>query len=134
MCLLHVQHKHSLYCTCHSTQLLVDGRQKNNVSVTWPCMSQEMNEQDERTRFLQIWMTPDRRGHRPQYGSSKYSKADRHNKLLHILGGTGTMPSWETATAGAGISLHQVTLSNMFAGLLLSLMCLSVTAVPEQVL
>ena len=69
---------------------------------------QEMNEKDERTRFLQIWMTPDRRGHKPQYGSSKYSTADRHNKLLQILGGTQTMPAWETAASGAGITLHQV--------------------------
>ena len=69
---------------------------------------QELNEKDERTRFLQIWMTPDRRGHKPQYGSSKYSKADRHNKLLQILGGTQPMPAWETATSGAGITLHQV--------------------------
>lgn len=68
-----------------------------------------MNEKNERTRFLQIWMTPDRRGHKPQYGSSQYSKADRHNKLLHILGGTGTMPAWETATTGSAIKLHQVT-------------------------
>ncbi|KAL0050358.1 hypothetical protein WJX82_009631 [Trebouxia sp. C0006] len=67
----------------------------------------EMNEKDERTRFLQIWMTPDRRGHKPQYGSSKYSTADRHNKLLQILGGTQTMPAWETAASGAGITLHQ---------------------------
>ncbi|KAL3162869.1 hypothetical protein ABBQ32_009320 [Trebouxia sp. C0010 RCD-2024] len=67
----------------------------------------EMNEQPERTRFLQIWMTPDKRGHKPQYGSSKYSKSDRQNKLLHILGGTGTMPSWKTVTPGAGIALHQ---------------------------
>ena len=68
-----------------------------------------MNEKDERTRFLQIWMTPDRRGHKPQYGSSKYSKGDRHNRLLQILGGTGSMPAWKTASPGAGIMLHQVS-------------------------
>ena len=76
--------------------------------VTCISGSQEMNEKDELTRFLQIWMTPDRRGHKPQYGSSVYSKADRHNKLLQILGGSGAMPSWETASPGAGITLHQV--------------------------
>lgn len=67
-----------------------------------------MNEKDVRTRFLQIWMNPDRRGHKPQYGSSEYSKADRHNKLLHLLGGTGQLPEWDNVQKGAGISLHQV--------------------------
>ena len=69
-----------------------------------------MNEKDERTRFLQVWMTPDKRGHKPQYGSSQYSSTDRHNKLLHILGGTGSMPNWETASSKASIQLHQVCL------------------------
>ena len=41
---------------------------------------QEMNEGSEICRFLQIWVMPDRRGHKPQYGSSKYTKEDRHNR------------------------------------------------------
>lgn len=81
------------------------------VNMSRQYILQEMNEQGERTRFLQIWMTPNRHGHKPQYGSSIYSKSDRQNKLLHILGGTGTMPAWKTATPGAGISLHQASLS-----------------------
>ena len=81
---------------------------------------QEMNEKDERTRFLQIWMNPDKRGHKPQYGSSEYSKTDRHNKLLHVLGGTGQLPSWDNIQKGAGINLHQdanVFVSEADAGL-----------------
>lgn len=103
-------------CGCHRIQVTFSCFLRTVFGVTTLqdysiCLLQEMNEQDERTHFLQIWMTPDKRGHKPQYGSSTYSKADRNNKLLHILGGTGTMPAWKTATPGAGISLHQVSLS-----------------------
>lgn len=58
---------------------------------------------------LQVWITPDRRGHEPQYGSSSYEKAERHNKLLHILGGTGAVPAWPGLSKGRCISLHQVS-------------------------
>ena len=53
-------------------------------------------------------MTPDERGHTPQYGSARYETADRHNRLLHLLGGTGEVPSWPTVhRAGQCIQLHQ---------------------------
>ena len=46
----------------------------------------EMNEsKDKILRFLQIWIMPASRGLKTQYGSKKYKKADRHNKLLHIV-------------------------------------------------
>ncbi|KAL4434154.1 hypothetical protein ABPG75_000595 [Micractinium tetrahymenae] len=67
----------------------------------------EMNDGDKTCRFLQVWITPDRRGHEPQYGSSSYDKADRHNKLLHILGGTGAVPAWPGLQKGRCITLHQ---------------------------
>ena len=80
----------------------------NDTALTIAALPQEMNDADVRTRFLQIWMTPDQRGHKPQYGSSEYQKADRHNKLLHLLGGTGQVPDWDNVQNGAGIVLHQV--------------------------
>ena len=40
-------------------------------------MSQEMNEDDETCRFLQIWISPASKGHTPQYGSTPYRKEDR---------------------------------------------------------
>lgn len=60
-------------------------------------------------RFLQIWLLPDRRGHEPQYGSVRFSKEDRHNKLLLILGGSGEVPEWPNVRQpGQVIRLHQV--------------------------
>ncbi|PNH09578.1 hypothetical protein TSOC_003814 [Tetrabaena socialis] len=67
----------------------------------------EMNDSSDTCRFLQLWITPDRRGHAPQYGSSIYSKADRHNRLLHILGGTGQAPAWPQSHSPNSIHLHQ---------------------------
>jgi quercetin 2,3-dioxygenase len=67
----------------------------------------EMNDGDKTCRFLQVWITPDRSGHQPQYGSSRYTNTDRKNTLLHILGGTGTLPKWNNITEGKCINLHQ---------------------------
>ena len=69
---------------------------------------QEFNHDKETVRSLQIWMTPDRKGHTPQYGSNRYTKEDRHNKLLLILGGNSPAPSWQGIAQGKGIRLHQV--------------------------
>lgn len=51
---------------------------------------------------------PDRRGHTPQYGSARYEPEDRHNRLLHLLGGTGAVPDWKNVQKGQCIKLHQV--------------------------
>ncbi|KAL4860075.1 putative quercetin 2 [Chlorella vulgaris] len=67
----------------------------------------EMNDGDATCRFLQVWVTPDRTGHPPQYGSATYEKQDRHNKLLHLLGGTGAVPQWSGIQPGQCIKLHQ---------------------------
>ncbi|KAG2483008.1 hypothetical protein HYH03_018088 [Edaphochlamys debaryana] len=67
----------------------------------------EMNDGDAVCRFLQIWLTPDRRGHKPQYGSSRYSKADRHNRLLQILGGTSTPPQWAGSHCPDTVKVNQ---------------------------
>lgn len=71
------------------------------------CM-QEFNHDKQTVRSLQIWMTPDRKGHTPQYGSNRYTKEDRHNRLLLILGGSKEVPSWNGIAVGKGIKLHQV--------------------------
>lgn len=67
----------------------------------------EMNDHDETCRFIQTWILPDERGHTPQYGSSTYDKADRHNRLLHILGGTGPAPAWPGLHSREAIRLNQ---------------------------
>lgn len=69
---------------------------------------QEFNHDKETVRSLQIWMTPDRKGHTPQYGSNRYTAEDRHNRLLLILGGSKEVPSWNGVALGKGIKLHQV--------------------------
>lgn len=38
----------------------------------------------------------------------RYEKQHRHNKLLHLLGGTGAVPQWKGIEAGEAIALHQV--------------------------
>lgn len=59
----------------------------------------EMNEsKDKALRFLQIWILPSSRGLKTQYGSKKYKKAERHNKLLHVAAG---------GDADGAIKIHQ---------------------------
>ena len=81
---------------------------RNPQSVNEILALQEFNHDKETVRSLQIWMTPDRKGHTPQYGSSRYTADDRHNKLLLILGGSKDTPTWDGIAPGKGIRLHQV--------------------------
>ncbi|KAF6258903.1 RmlC-like cupin [Scenedesmus sp. NREL 46B-D3] len=71
----------------------------------------EMNDHDETCRFIQVWLTPDTTAPgygEPKYGSTRYTKADRHNQLLHMLSGTGPSPAWHSVNGGmAPIRLHQ---------------------------
>ena len=45
----------------------------------------EHNFGDHTTRILQIWLYPDRLGHKPQYGEFKFDWEPRHNKWFHIV-------------------------------------------------
>jgi redox-sensitive bicupin YhaK (pirin superfamily) len=46
----------------------------------------EMNNHDASCRFLQIWIMPPEAGLEVRYGNQKFTKADRENRLLHIVG------------------------------------------------
>ncbi len=46
----------------------------------------ELNEQDEWTRFLQIWILPPENGLPIRYENRKFEPAERHNRLLQIVG------------------------------------------------
>uniref|UniRef100_A0A383VZA5 Pirin N-terminal domain-containing protein n=1 Tax=Tetradesmus obliquus TaxID=3088 RepID=A0A383VZA5_TETOB len=71
----------------------------------------EMNDHDETCRFIQVWFTPDSKAPgygSPKYGSSCYTKADRHNQLLHMLSGTGPSPAWPAVNSSKDpIQLYQ---------------------------
>lgn len=45
----------------------------------------EQNIGDETIRSLQIWILPDKKGHKPAYGDYKYKEEDRKNKWLNIV-------------------------------------------------
>lgn len=45
----------------------------------------EMNNGNDLLRFLQIWIKPNARSLKPNYGSRVYRKEERHNKLQHVL-------------------------------------------------
>ena len=56
---------------------------------------------------MQVWITPDERGHAPQYGSTVVDEAARHNVLRHVLSGTGEAPAWTASSERPGVALHQ---------------------------
>ena len=60
-----------------------------------------------------MWITPDKRGHTPQYGSAGFDPEDRHNKLLVLLSGTSRIHDWPHLQEGKGIVLHQVWLTTL---------------------
>ena len=48
----------------------------------------EHNLGDETLRFLQIWILPDARGYKPNYGDYRFDWNDRKNKWLQIVSST----------------------------------------------
>ncbi len=48
----------------------------------------ELNQHDDRTRFLQIWILPPEKGLPVRYENHKFSPEQRNNKLLQIVGNT----------------------------------------------
>jgi redox-sensitive bicupin YhaK (pirin superfamily) len=45
----------------------------------------EHNLENDELRLLQIWIFPDKKGYRPNYGDYKFNWDDRHNKWLHMV-------------------------------------------------
>lgn len=45
----------------------------------------EFNLGKQVARFLQIWILPDKNGHKPNYGEYKFEWNDRKNKWLHMV-------------------------------------------------
>ena len=45
----------------------------------------EHNLGKDQLRILQIWILPDKKGYKPNYGDYKFNWNDRHNKWLHIV-------------------------------------------------
>ncbi|WP_071396207.1 pirin family protein [Bacillus tuaregi] len=53
----------------------------------------EHNYRDHTLRMLQIWIFPDERGYKPNYGDYRFKWDDRHNKWLHMVSSKeGTAP------------------------------------------
>ena len=45
----------------------------------------EYNLSDENLRLLQIWIYPDKKDYKPNYGENKFNWSDRENKWLHMV-------------------------------------------------
>lgn len=60
-------------------------------------------------RFLQIWIKPDAKGLKPNYGSRQFAKADRHNKFQQVV---TSYTRHEEDTGSGLIPIHQDV--NMF--------------------
>ncbi len=48
----------------------------------------EFNHSNEDLRILQIWIMPDKKGYKPNYGDYRFNWRDRTNNWLHMVSGT----------------------------------------------
>lgn len=70
----------------------------------------EYNRTEGVSRFLQIWILPDKNGYKPNYGDFRFSWQDRENKWLHIVSGID---------GDAPVKIHQdmnISVSSLDAG------------------
>ncbi|MDX2469473.1 MAG: pirin family protein [SAR324 cluster bacterium] len=51
----------------------------------------EMNEGNDSSRFLQIWILPEARNLTPNYGSHRFEDSERLNKWLHLISPRGAL-------------------------------------------
>lgn len=58
----------------------------------------EYNLSDEDLRLLQIWIYPDKKDYKPNYGENKFNWSDRKNKWLHMV---------SSIEGNAPIKIHQ---------------------------
>lgn len=70
----------------------------------------EHNFGDKKLRFLQIWILPDKKGYKPQYGDREFTMEERENRWLPIATGVNN------AASEAPIRIHQDV--NVYATLL----------------
>ena len=70
----------------------------------------EHNLGDSMLRFLQIWILPDAKGHKPNYGDCRFSMEERENRWLPVATGV------DNAGSDAPIRIHQDV--NVYATLL----------------
>eukprot|EP00897_Mesotaenium_endlicherianum_P008096 jgi/Mesen1/7314/ME000376S06489 len=78
----------------------------------------EMNAGNDLLRFLQLWIKPAKKGLTPNYGSRVFTKAERHNRMQHVV--TSFAHTGSGADSGRGvIPVHQdanIFVSEMDAG------------------
>lgn len=48
-------------------------------------MHSENNKSDKPLRILQLWILPDKKGHKPEYGDARFPWDKRKNKWLHMV-------------------------------------------------
>jgi redox-sensitive bicupin YhaK (pirin superfamily) len=58
----------------------------------------EVNDGDKEVRLLQLWIYPETKGLKPDYGSKTYDRAQRYNHWLHLAG---------PKTSGADVTINQ---------------------------
>ena len=62
----------------------------------------EMNgSRNEAARFIQTWILPRQKRLSPNYGSRRFTRADRLNRWLHLLGDA------DVSDSGAAVGIHQ---------------------------
>ena len=71
----------------------------------------EYNHSDEALRFIQIWILPDKPGHKPNYGDYKFALEDRFDQLLPIATSVENQENQAPIKIHADINMYATILS-----------------------
>lgn len=66
----------------------------------------EYNHGDETLRFLQVWIMPDKAGHRPNYGDFRFEVSDRNNRWLPIATRYGNQQTEAPISVHADVNVY----------------------------
>lgn len=95
-----------------NNQRTLTSGQVQYMSAGTGILHSEYNLGEKTLRFLQVWIFPDKDGHKPNYGDFAFTLEDRENKWLPIASGFGDEKSDAPVRIHADVNMYATILSS----------------------